>query len=379
MKLPEPDFIERNPEVITQELVAQYEQMTGKNLYPAQVERLLIDMIAYRESVVRTGIQEVAKQNLVAFAKAPMLDYLGELVGVSRLPAKAALTTLKFSLPTSPQTPVVIPAGTRVETSDGAVSFATDVAVTLDTNTASVEEVAGIKQWYVLASAACELVGAVGNDWQAGKIIQLISSLDNTELRVSNITVTTGGVEAEDDDRLRERIKLAPESFSTAGSKMAYRFHALKAHQDIVDVAVLSPKPGVVKLYPLMAKGLPSDELLAKVNATCSADQVRPLTDSVEALKPELVEYDIRADLTFYSNVDRKQVMANAKAQAEAYCKDRAAGLGRDIVPSQVLAALQVPGVYQVELKAPSLKVLLEHQWASCKDIKLNDQGEANG
>ena len=81
MSLPEPSFIDRDPQAITAEIVAQYEQLTGKTLYPAQVERLLIDVIAYRETLVRIGIQEAAKQNLVAYARAPMLDYLTRIPG----------------------------------------------------------------------------------------------------------------------------------------------------------------------------------------------------------------------------------------------------------------------------------------------------------
>ena len=43
MSLPEPSFIDRDPDAITAEIVAQYELLSGKTLYPAQVERLLID------------------------------------------------------------------------------------------------------------------------------------------------------------------------------------------------------------------------------------------------------------------------------------------------------------------------------------------------
>ena len=40
MSLPEPSFIDRDPAAITAEMVAQYEALTKKTLYPAQVERL---------------------------------------------------------------------------------------------------------------------------------------------------------------------------------------------------------------------------------------------------------------------------------------------------------------------------------------------------
>ena len=96
-------LVEDDPLAITDELVRAYEAATGKTLYPAQVERLLIDLIAYRETVVRGLINEVARQNLVAFARAPMLDFLGELVGVVRLPAQPAGTLRGFAAPAAPQ------------------------------------------------------------------------------------------------------------------------------------------------------------------------------------------------------------------------------------------------------------------------------------
>ena len=52
-KLPEPNFIERDADKITQEWIALYEEKTGKTLQPAQLERLLIDVGVYRENLLR--------------------------------------------------------------------------------------------------------------------------------------------------------------------------------------------------------------------------------------------------------------------------------------------------------------------------------------
>ena len=67
-QLPEPNFIERNPDKITQEWINLYEQKSGKTLQPAQIERLMIDVGAYRETILRLDIQETAKQNLLSYA-----------------------------------------------------------------------------------------------------------------------------------------------------------------------------------------------------------------------------------------------------------------------------------------------------------------------
>lgn len=59
-----------------------------------------------------------------------MLDYLGELVGVHRLPPQAAKTTLQFSVANACKSNVLIPQGTRASASDS-VMFATDEDILL--------------------------------------------------------------------------------------------------------------------------------------------------------------------------------------------------------------------------------------------------------
>lgn len=368
MSLPEPSFIDRDPAAITAEMVAQYEQLTKKTLYPAQVERLLIDVIAYRETLVRIGIQEAAKQNLVAYARAPMLDYLGELVGVTRLPAQPAQATLRFTVAATLATNLLIPAGTRVEGGDGAATFATDADAAIP---------AGLL--FVDVNATCNEAGVVGNGWQPGQINNLVDELGDVEVTPVNTTATSGGFDEEDDDRLRERIKLAPESFSSAGSRLAYRFHALKAHQSIIDVAVLSPIPGTVNLYPLLTSGLPDASMLSLVNATCSAERVRPLTDTVATLAPIQIDYSIDVQLILYATASQATTIAAAQAAATAFAADRAAGLARDVVPSQIIAALSVVGVYQVILGSPVLLALAENEWANCTGITVTVTGTVNG
>ncbi|WJN78706.1 baseplate J/gp47 family protein [Burkholderia anthina] len=383
MTLGEPDFIARDPEAITAEIVADYEARTGKTLYPAQVERVLVDIIAYRETLVRVGIQEAAKQNLVAFARAPMIDYLGELVGVTRLPAQPAKTTLRFSIEEALPSNLLIAAGTRVETSDGGVSFATDVDATL---------VAG--QLSIDVAATCETAGSIGNGWQPGQLGSLVDDLGDVDVTVANTKVSADGYEEETDDRLRERIRLAPEAFSTAGSRLAYVFHAKSAHQSIVDVGVIGPEmemrdgrlvsvngvpPGSVQVYPLVDTGLPSDAILQLVRDNLSDERRRPLTDYVDVRSPTPVDYAIDVRLTLYKDADGDVTVAQARAAAEAYRDDRAAGLGRDIVPRQLSRAVQVQGVYDVDLPGLALRVLTANEWARCTGVNVIPIGVANG
>ncbi|ECL5202270.1 baseplate protein [Salmonella enterica] len=367
LALAEPVFLETRPEVILREVIDWYEKESGKKLYPADDEALLINMVVYRESLVRDIIQDVAGQNLVAIARAPMIDFLGHLVGVFRLPAVPAVATLKFSVDEAPAANILIPAGTRVSATDSVI-FATDSDVLLQAGSLSVQ-----------VHATCTDAGIAGNGWQPAQISNLLDDIDGADLQVVAIAPSAGGADAESDDHLRERIILAPESFSNAGSKGAYRFHAMSAHQDIVDVAVTRPQPGTVKLTPLMSYGLPDQTILDAVDGICSDEKVRPLTDTVITSLPDEVAYSINATLIVYDNQDEKAVMAQAQSAITAWESGQSSRLGRDIIPSQISAALSVPGVYKVSLDALTEQILTETQWAHCLAIRLIPGGKVHG
>lgn len=360
-------FIPDDPSLITAELVAAYEAATGKTLYPAQVERLFIDLLAYRETLVRSAINDVANQNLVAFARAPMLDYLGELVGTVRLPAQPARTTLRFTLADPASSPVLVPSGTRVQGAADAV-FATQY-----------DAIISAGQTFIDALALADTAGSSLNGILPGSISQPVGVLP-AGMGASNISVTSGGAEQENDDRLRERIRLAPERFSVAGPRLAYRFAALSASQALTDCAVASTEPGRVSLYPLTADGLPSSDIKALVLSAVGADDVRPLCDQVEVLDPADYPFALSAQITLYDTADAATTLAASLSAAQSYAARIGATLGNDVVPSQIVAALSVPGVYQVTVSSPAADVAVpEHGWAHASSVAVTVAGVVRG
>jgi len=371
-ELPKPEFIKIDPAALEAELIARYEQKSGKTLYPAQIERLYIDQIAYAVSRLRMSIQHAGEQLLVRFARGPILDYLGELVATPRLLAKPARCTVRFSLPSTPTQPLLIPIGTRVSTQDAKLTFITDRDIVLPIN-----------QTQVTVTATCQTVGEQGNGWTTGQI-SVLSNSPAQELTATNTTTTTDGAEDENDDRYRERIILAPEAFSNAGSRAAYRYHTLAVHQSIIDVAVHGPDEGQpdghVALYPLTLDGLPTEQLLQDITRQISGEKLRPLCDTVTAKAPIEVNFQINANLTFYETADRSATMAAAQAAANAYAQECSATLGHDLVPEQLTAVLQVPGVYRADLTVPQkIRELSGNEWAHCTSIELTDAGVAHG
>ena len=57
--LPVPLFVNDadglNPQLVLNDMIAAFESATGRTLYPAQVEQLLINIYAYRESLLRNA------------------------------------------------------------------------------------------------------------------------------------------------------------------------------------------------------------------------------------------------------------------------------------------------------------------------------------
>ena len=369
MALPEPSFITRDPAAITLEMIAMYEAATGKTVQPAQIERLLIDLMAYRENLLRIAIQEASKQNLVEYAIFPMLDYLGELVGVVRLAAQPASCTMRLFLSAVQTFDVAVPAGTRIETKNGLYIFETEFNTTITAG-----------QAYGDITAVCQVAGSAGNGYVAGDVSNMVDVVAYVN-SAANTDTTTGGSDEETDYAMRARIKLAPERFSNAGSYGAYRYHALSAHQDIVDVAIASPSAGVVNVYPLTKYGNPDSIMLDVVEAALTDEKVRPLTDQVVVLSPTKKDFSITASITLYDWADTTTVQAAVNTALEAYAATQRTYMGHDIVRAQIIAAINgVYGVYNTTLTAPAADVVnAANEWGNCTAITVNVTGYNNG
>lgn len=366
-KLPEPNFIERDADTITNEWIALYEEKTGKTLQPAQIERILIDVGVYRENLLRIKIQEVAKSNLLSYAPLEVLEHLGELVGVKKLAGKPALTNFKFVINEVQEQNIIIPKNTEIETEDGEYIFVTDKDCVISPG-----------ERFVEVSGTCLSTGNNTNGYETGTINNLLTAIDFIE-SVYNTKVSYGGSDEEDIESLRERIRLAPESFSNAGSEGAYRFHTLSAHQDITDVAVLSDEAGIVDIYPLTKNGNPTQEIIDIVTEYLSDEKVRPLTDKVIVHEPERIDFTINANLILYldSDIDSVQKLVNEKLSN--YKTEISSKLGKDIVPSQIIEILSsVYGVYKVDLVSPAYQQLNKNQWANLTSFNIQLGGYAD-
>ena len=176
-----------------------------------------------------------------------------------------------------------------------------------------------------------------------------------------NATLSLGGADVETDEHYRTRIQLAPEAYTCAGSEGSYLYHVLAAHRDIAEVAVWSPKPGHVDIRPVLSGGvLPSEELLAEIAARVSAEDVRPLTDTVTVAAPKGVSFNVcggwylrRGDSALSGSIS-----AAVASALESYRVWQRSKPGRDINPDELIRRLKAAGAKRVVLTEPAFTKL---------------------
>lgn len=181
----------------------------------------------------------------------------------------------------------------------------------------------------------------------------------------------------EGDDAFRQRIVLAPESYSVAGPPGAYQFHALSADPDVLSAYPDSPSPGevVITILSRTGDGTASPTLISTVQTHLESGDVRPLTDHVTVQSAAIVNYAVTASLKTYAGPDSATVMAAAQASIAKFVADNKV-LGRDITLSGVYAALHVAGVQNVTLTAPTANVVIDPtEAAHCTAITLTFAG----
>lgn len=339
-------------------LIAALEKGAGEPLYPGDERRIFGEGLVAVFVALYNSLDDTGRQTLLRYARGEMLDAIGERLDVHRLEGSPAKTTMRFSVSTPQPNNIIIPKWTKV-TPDSDHYFATDEIAVLQAGAYSVE---------IPTSAVSN--GTEYNGYAPGTITTLVDLIPYIE-SVTNITATAGGDDGEPyteegDNRLRERIRLAPASRSTAGPEQAYIYWAMTADSSIIDARAVSETEtinrtltvydghafigggrllpdtlivkehgestagvedtdytvdytddlltielkgaladatsldititrtleGCVKIVPLLEGGaVPDESILEKVLEACNASDIRPLTDVVTAVAPEVITY----------------------------------------------------------------------------------------
>lgn len=344
--------------------------MDGVNeaLYPGDERRIFGEALAAVLIAMSNEYNDKAKQRMLQHARGKELDAIGARYGVERAEPAHAYATFRFSVTAAQPGNIIIPKGTKI-TTDGSIYFETEHLAVLQAGS-----------FYVDIRGVCAEGGEDYNGFTAGSIATLVDLIPY--VTAVNITASTGGDNGEPypdedggtgDDKYRERIRLSPATQSTAGSENAYKYFALSADPNIIDVAVDVPDANIVNIYPLMVDGgIPDAETLAAVEAALS-DDVRPMTDKVTALAPTQVEYSI--EIEYYCTRDKEaatvQTVEAVGGALDQFIAWQRAQLGRDINPDKLRSFILAPnwaegltGADRVVITSPTFAEIGKNQVA---------------
>lgn len=349
--LPEISFIDdMTIDELQKKLVSEYENsitaITGNKYVLPQADkfRIIINSIALILYQNLQCIDRAGKQNTLKYAYGEYLDNKAAEKGVVRKTAKAATVNVKFSLEAARSSSTLIPKGTRVSN---------DLDIYFETQNS--EEVAAGNTDIVI-SCVCTEAGTLGNNIQIGEITTLVDPVAYIS-EVVNTTASTGGTDEEDDDSLRERVFLAPSSYTTTGSADAYIYHCKLFSNDIADVIATSDVgSAVVNIIVLLKNGvIPEEKLITQLQEYLNGDSIKTLTDKVVVAAPSVKKYDI--NLTYYINKSERSkallIKKNVEKAIDEYILWQNSKIGRDINPDKLIEKIIAAGAKRVAVSSP--------------------------
>ena len=371
--LPDISFVDDiSYEKILNEMIADYEkkyqEATGRKvtLRPGDKEHIHLRIDAGQYFQMYQILDNAAKMNLLKYSKGNFLRHLGAFKKTFIQEPKPAVVTARFTLSEIRKDVIYIPQGTRVTAGDG-VYFATDDYVEVKAGDSFVD-----------VDCTCETVGEVGNEYIVGQIETIVDPVPYVS-SVSNITKSDGGTGEESEDSFRERIFLAPSSYSVAGPADAYEYWVKQYNSAAIeDVKIYEPTEAVVDIRILLIGGaLPSKTFCSGCLEYLRENPIIPLTDNDLVAAPDVVNYNLKA--VYYiarSDLNNiKVIQESIEAAKETYLNWQRTKIGRDINPDALTEFVRAAGGKRVVITSPVFTPIPETSIAMEKTVEFTYGG----
>lgn len=337
-------ILNANPNDIKKEMLDILKKEYDTKIYEGDKRYMFISSLSYIISVLNAKSNLAFNQNFLSEAYATGLDMYGNNLNTPRLGSTKSVTKVKFTISIEQQNEYIIPIGTRVTTKSQQIFQTIEQGV--------------IPKGELSTTVKCESLktGAFYNDIEKGAINILVDPLPYITA-VENITISSGGSDAEEDESYRERLKIAESQFSVAGSILAYKYWTLKADPLIIDALITSPKPGEVEIKPILKGGeLPQEINLQRVREIFDQNINYPNTTKLIVSAPDVLEFDI--DLTYYISMDNKTQEIEIKQNVEKAINDfinyQKTNLNIFLNPDDLRKRILNVGAYRVDITQPT-------------------------
>ena len=367
--LPDISFVDDiSYEKILNEMIAdyknKYQEATGRKvtLRPGDKEHIHLRIEAGQYYQMYQIMDNAAKMNLLKYSKGNFLRHLGAFKKTFIQEPKPAVVTARFTLSEVRKDVIYIPQGTRITAGDG-VYFATD-------------DYAEVKAGdsFVDIDCTCESVGEVGNDYIPGQIEIIVDPVPYVA-SVTNTTKSEGGSGEESEESFRERIFLAPSSYSVAGPADAYEYWVKQYNSAAIeDVKIYEPTEAVVDIRILLNGGaLPSQTFCSGCLEYLKENPIIPLTDNDIVASPDVVNYNLKA-VYYIARSDLNNIAViqeSIEAAKDTYLNWQRTKIGRDINPDALTEFVRAAGGKRVVITSPVFTPIPETSIAIEKSVEF--------
>lgn len=324
------------------------------------VLRGFLEIVARFIKVIYDLLNIVFENAFVQTASGIWLDMKCAEIGLYRFEARKTKGMVVFERDNT-TTNIHIPAGTIVQSKtmpDGKkYRFFTNNPAVLRAD-----------QAFVMVEVEAELPGTAYNlpPYTITEITTPLPGIDRIYNRPD--WITQPGLDAETDESLRQRYKLAWQSIS--GTTLSAYESWARSVPGVAQVAVIpvGRGGGTVDVVITSVSGEASDELLLSVKQ--AIDDRKPFGVDVYVYRPEPVAIDVSLSLVLFSFADEENVLQSM--QEKVYNLFSAMPIGKDFVLSEFVASVRQEGVKDIQILSPQTNITVNvKQIAKLRNLSI--------
>ena len=324
-------YLAYDADEMIQAMLAAYMDAGGSVIRAGDEREILLRGVQGILMQAFAGVDNALRMATLRYAIGDYLDVIGENRNCERIQAQQATAVITITTGNTGEVET-IPAGSLL-TEDGAALYMTDEDVTLPGTAGT-----------VTVNVTAEQPGSRGNSLAEGAQVQFVEEFAGVVSAVCS-TAASGGVDREEDEAYRERIRTQGMSAVTTGPADQYRAAAMAVSTEILDAAPVNGGGGVVNVYLLTVEGAGTAALIAAVEEALSAEDVRPLTDQVNVELADKKEYVLNVEYTASNTTNIAQALEEA---VEEYRKWQNETIGQPFNPDKLMALLYGAGCSRV-------------------------------
>lgn len=331
----------RSIETIYNKLLADFAERAG--FTPEAGCDLAVRLWAAAAELQALEIQAdwVLDQSFPQTAQGVYLDRHGAMRGLKRLGATRSGGSLRFSVEAAPAMELAIPAGTVCMTAEEVRVRTTEDAVI------------PVGSLYTDVPAEAVEPGTGGNVVPGA--VRFLTACPTAVTAVTNPGAFTGGADEEEDEAFRDRILESYRRLPNGANTAWYETTAM-AYPGVTAAKAVgrAEGAGTVNVYVTGESGLPSEELLAGLQA--ELQEKREIAVTVKALAPTGKTVNVAVAVAPKEGADKEAVLASARQAMADFFGGRL--LGRAVLLAELGNRLyDLEGVENYRFTAPAADI----------------------